>query len=177
MTTLTITEILDRRMRATVHLFNMFIRTRSAKLFEKLTLDHICYNCESDNEYEALFAAYCDKGVFIDESLINDRNISYFKLDNAFETDIGRIPFLELSAPKKDGSQMPGAEHIESYAKNPADLPGIIAAFQKVDKVTEKVRPARTTYEIPVSTTFNFVIEPEALLDKINREQEAAGTL
>ncbi|WKZ28517.1 MAG: VOC family protein [Patescibacteria group bacterium] len=135
------------------------------------TADHLCYRCQDDGEFERVRSFFERPDGFLYQSWISGRRIAVIKFDPALPTFLGPISFLELSDQKKDGSQKRGFDHIEIYPTC-GSVEELVASFARKQVVFEKhERPHHVTYDALISPTFKVRIEPEALIDKIKRDE------
>lgn len=135
--------------------------------------DHICFKCESSEEFERMRALFENNSSYILQSIISKRRIAIVKLQTQIETVCGPISVLELSDQKPDNSQKSGFEHIEIYPiKN--SIEEIVKIIQDKGIAVEKEsKPHHTTWDF-VADGFKIRIEPEALVEKIKREEMVA---
>lgn len=93
------------------------------KFFEKLSktgvdisefeLDHLGYQCSSDEDYDKLKQTFSDMGEMLDENIVGGRKVGLFKLNSPILYKDYVIPAIELIAPKV-GQECPSAlEHAE----------------------------------------------------------------
>lgn len=150
-----------------IDLFNSWI----ASVQPAARADHICYKCGSLEEYEELRAFFDHQSVFVYQSIISARRIAIIKFSTPISTELGDIWFLELSDQKPDGSQVSGFDHIEIYPQE-GSLDGFAMQLEQQGIALEKtVRPHHTTYDTFLSDSFKVRLEPDALVDKIKREE------
>ncbi len=93
------------------------------KLSKQLTLqkinihpykaDHICFRCESQDDYSNYKSLLNTLGQLLTESPVNGRLISTFKLNKPIESTLGDIALIELPAPKAGKFHATGFEHVE----------------------------------------------------------------
>lgn len=76
-------------------------------------IDHLCYRTTSTENYEELQGELAAFGTLLGETMVNDRSISTFRLNEPIYYDIWRIDALELPAPKPGTTPDEGLEHIE----------------------------------------------------------------
>lgn len=139
----------------------------------KATADHICYKCSSAEEFEQLRALFEQQSTFIYQSIISQRRIAVIKFLHPLSTAWGEIWYLELSDQKPDGSQASGFDHIELY---PAvgSVEELVASLEQQGVVLEKtVRPHHTTFDLTIGEGFKLRLEPEPLVEKIQRDEMA----
>lgn len=94
---------------------DLFKKMESQKIYFKNSwdIDHLCYRCASDDEYEQLKPYFLRFSDLLIESPVNGRMISTFKLHNPIHFKDWIIDLIELPAPKKGKSTKSGFEHIE----------------------------------------------------------------
>lgn len=150
-----------------IALFNVWV----AKIQPVAYADHICYKCGDRKEYEDLRAFFESYSSFVYQSIISARRIAIMKFATPITTKLGDIWYLELSDQKPDGSQMSGFDHIEIYPKI-GSLDDLALQLERQGIVLEKsIRPHHTTYDAVLSASFKVRLEPDALIDKIKREE------
>lgn len=93
----------------------LFKKLEDNKIYFKNSwdIDHLCYRCASDDEYEQLKPYFLRFSDLLIESPVNGRLISTFKLHNPIYFKDWMIDLIELPAPKKGKSTKSGFEHIE----------------------------------------------------------------
>lgn len=152
-----------------LNLFYTF--SKKIELKDKATADHICYKCDSMKEFESLRGMLEPESAYIYQSYIAGRRIAVIRLKAPFPSYLGDISFLELSDQKPDGSQISGFDHIEIF---PAEgtIESLLAHLGDRNIKPHIVeRPHHTTWDFPIHGTFKLRIEPEALIEKIKREE------
>lgn len=133
--------------------------------------DHICYKCGSSEEFETMRKMFETESVFIYQSIISKRRIAIVKFVSPIKTTLGEIWFLELSDQKPDGSQTSGFDHIEIYPKA-GSMEQLAEALSEKGFALEKIeRPHHTTFDGYLVGDFKVRLEPEALVEKIKREE------
>lgn len=135
------------------------------------TADHICYKCGSIEEFESMRKMFETESTFVYQSIISKRRIAIVKFVAPITTVLGDIWFLELSDQKPDGSQASGFDHIEIYPKA-GSMEGLAASLEALGASFEKIeRPHHTTFDGYIVGDFKIRLEPEALVEKIKREE------
>ena len=133
--------------------------------------DHICYKCASRDEFESIRALFETNSAYLYQSIISNRRIAIIRFLVPIPSALGDIWFLELSDQKPDGSQESGFDHVEVYPRS-GTMDELADGLEKKGVVVEKVvRPHHTTFDIVVRGTFKVRIEPDALVEKIRREE------
>jgi predicted metalloenzyme YecM len=133
--------------------------------------DHICYKCESSEEFEYLRRLFENESEFIYQSIISKRRIAIVKFKNPLATSLGDIWYLELSDQKSDGSQGGGFDHIEIYPKE-GTMKELAKILEEKGMTLEKIeRPHHTTYDGIIAEHFKIRLEPESLIEKIKEEE------
>lgn len=152
-----------------IRAFNGFVD--KFDLAEIAAPDHICFKCESSEEFERVRAILEPRSVFIYQSYISGRRIAKVRLKWGFQTFLGLISILELSDQKSDGLQATGFDHIEIYPKS-------VSYEELVEKLTgrgvelqESKRPHHTTHDIELGDKYNLKLTHEPILNKIRREE------
>ncbi len=150
-----------------VELFNTWV----AKYAPNASADHICYKCSSSEEFETLRKAFKNKNTFIYQSIISTHHIAIIKFSSPITSALGDIWYLELSDQKPDGSQVSGFDHIEIYPHE-GSMDDFAQKLQEQGMTLEKtVRPHHTTYDSFLNEAFKVRLEPDALIEKIKREE------
>ncbi len=144
---------------------------RSNKLETMITLDHLCYKCESHEEFTMIREILEEKGDYLYESWIGDRLIALIKLTEPLSTSFGPISFIELQDQKPAGTQKSGFSHLEAYPKDVAY--GDILEYLKGQEVSviEDPTPHHPIHEVELSPSFVFRLEQEPIIEKIKREE------
>jgi len=133
--------------------------------------DHLCYKCSSRDEFETIRAMFETDSAYVYQSIISNRRIAIIKFSLPIPSALGDIWFLELSDQKPDGSQESGFDHVEMYP-SAGTMEELADRLERNGCVVEKVvRPHHTTYDIVVQGSFKARIEPDALVEKIKREE------
>ena len=92
----------------------LLLKTRYSIDISKLKVDHICYRCNTKNEYVNMKEHLNNYGAtLLIESMINGRPISTFKFVHSIEYNNGTIPLLELPCPSSNNKYKTGLQHIE----------------------------------------------------------------
>lgn len=142
-----------------------------AKYTPSAEADHICYKCESADEFEAIRRLFEAESDFMYQSIISNRRIAIVKFAKPIPSALGDIWFLELSDQKPDGSQTSGFDHIEVYPAA-GSMDDLAASLELSGVVIEKiVRPHHTTFDAIIEGSFKVRIEPESLVTKIVRDE------
>lgn len=94
---------------------DLFKKLEDRKIYFKNSwdIDHLCYRCATDDEYEQLKPYFLRFSDLLIESPVNGRLISTFKLHNPIHFKDWIIDLIELPAPKKNKPTPSGFEHIE----------------------------------------------------------------
>lgn len=143
----------------------------AAKFVPAAIADHVCYKCGTSDEFEAIRALFETQSAYLYQSIVSNRRIAIIKFLAPIPSALGDIWFLELSDQKPDGSQESGFDHVEMYP-TAGTMDALAADLELKGAIVEKVvRPHHTTYDIVIEGTFKARIEPDALADKIKREE------
>lgn len=105
-----------------------------------LMIDHVCYRCISDDQYDFMKDVLHQHSQLLDESEIWWRRVSIWKLSEPFETVWWVIPCVELSAPKSDNTHPEWREHIEIVVE---DLENIYQHYKELITETKWFTKAR----------------------------------
>lgn len=140
-------------------------------IFPPAKADHLCFKCESANEFEKMRSWFEGESSFIYQSLIADRRIAIIKLLKPLSTKLGDIWYVELSDQKPDRSQQSGFDHIEIYPNN-GRIEDLRAFLESKGMMLQKiVRPHHTTYDGVIKEMGKIRLEEEPLIQKIKREE------
>src|SRR3990167_529826 len=132
-------------------------------IFPPAKADHLCFKCESANEFEKRRSWFEGESSFIYQSLIADRRIAIIKLLKPLSTKLGDIWYVELSDQKPDGSQQSGFDHIEIYPKK-GRIEDLRAFLESKGMMLQKiVRPHHTTYDGVIKEMGKIRLEEEPL--------------
>ncbi len=142
-----------------------------AKFVPAAIADHLCYKCGTTDEFETIRALFETQSAFVYQSIISKRRIAIIKFQQPIPSALGDIWFLELSDQKPDGSQESGFDHVEIFPTG-GTMDALADRLAAMGAIVEKVvRPHHTTYDIVVEGSFKVRIEPDALVEKIKREE------
>ncbi len=114
-------------------------------------IDHICYRCISDEQYDSMKDVLSEHSQLLDESEIWWRRVSIRKLSEPFQTLWWDIPCVELSAPKSNNTHPEWREHIEIVVE---DLEVFYEQYRKLITETKwftKMRNRDLEIEFPDS--------------------------
>lgn len=89
-----------------------------------LAIDHICWRCESQDEYESMESNLLSMGTLFHKSIHNGRSISLIELSKPILFREQQISMIELPAPKEGKSYPSGFEHAEFV------IPGDLGKFK-----------------------------------------------
>ena len=168
-----------RQARESVAIFDAWVATLVPPAIADLSseapsvakADHLCYKCGTTDEFEAIRALFEVDCAFVYQSIISNRRIAIIKFSTSIPSSLGDIWFLELSDQKPDGSQESGFDHVEMYPTG-GTMDALAIDLEKKGVTVEKVvRPHHTTYDVVVQGTFKVRIEPDALVEKIKRDE------
>lgn len=147
---------------------NVFFR--DIELVGLVQADHICFKCESSEEFENTWKIFEANSNYLFQSIISARRISVIKFLQPFETVVGSIGVLELSDQKPDGSQKSGFDHIEVYPLGRSVEEIVKILQEKGIGVEKEAKPHHTTWDFFVEG-FRVRIEDGPLMDKIKQEE------
>ena len=145
----------------------VFIRTN--ELEGKIQLDHLCFKCESHQEFVEVREMLEEKSIYLYESWISDRLIALLKLEEPITTSFGPIACIELQDQKPAGTQKSGFAHVEAY---PVERYDDVIEFMKEKniEVKEDPTPHHPIHEVELSPAFVFRLEQEPVIEKVKRE-------
>jgi hypothetical protein len=86
-------------------------------------IDHICYRCQSNEEYIDVRTRLTanDVGSLLVEGMIGGRPISTFHLKEPYQYENWSIPCIEVASPKPNRIHQAGLEHLEVVIGNTND--------------------------------------------------------
>ena len=149
--------------------FNEFILKHN--LHNLVQVDHVCYKCESGEQFESIRRLFESSSEFIYQSIISKRRIAIVKFKKGVETSIGTIMYLELSDQKPDGSQKDGFDHIEIIPLTESIQSFAEKLSSEGENISKVERPHHTTYDLEVGNGFSIKLSAEPLIGKIKREE------
>lgn len=76
-------------------------------------LDHLGYQCSSDEDYDSLKIEVQKNAKLISENVVGGRRVGIFELNTSFEYKNWKIPAVEIIAPKNDQECLSALEHVE----------------------------------------------------------------
>jgi predicted metalloenzyme YecM len=101
-------------------------------------IDHVCYRCESIEEYLKVCKDLASIGECIMEGMIAGRPISIILLNSPIKYRHFSIPCLEIPCPKKGSFYKSGLEHLEvAISTAPCSTDEMIAEFRDNSKLIE----------------------------------------
>ena len=89
------------------------LRAADIEISKSWSIDHLCFRCATQNDYQSFFRTFSEYGDLLGEELVNGRPIATFKFKEGLWWDDYYIDLLELPAPKVEGQYKNGFEHIE----------------------------------------------------------------
>ena len=84
----------------------------------ELVMDHVCWRCESVEEYHGMISFLLKYGILFHQSIHNGREISLIQLNQALSFENRLIDLIELPAPKPSKPYRSGFEHAEFVIQN-----------------------------------------------------------
>ena len=134
-------------------------------------IDHICYKCDSREEYEQLRALFEYDDSFIYQSIISKRRIAVIGFAQPLISQYGDIWYLELSDQKPDGSQKSSVDHIELISSQ-VGYSELLQRFSLPDLVIEEnIKPHHSTHDIVFPNGVKIKLSHGKLVDKIYRDE------
>lgn len=149
--------------------FDDFIR--NCDLLGKVSADHICVKCSSNEVYERERKLFEFDSRFVYQSIISKRRISIIGLSKGLATVVGNLNFLELSDQKPDGSQKDCVDHIEIIPAGISYEELISKVKTKGYSVIESIKPHHSTYDVILPSGFMIRLSQEMLVNKIKRDE------
>ena len=96
-----------------------YLESRTNIKISGLEIDHICYRCESIEEYLLVTAELATLGKLLVEGMIGGRPISTIELNEPIIYKHWKIPCIEVPCPKTGRSYKSGLEHLEIVIGSP----------------------------------------------------------
>lgn len=140
-----------------------------------LELDHICYRCDTKEEYLKVCAATAVFGTRIIESMIGSRPISVYELHEPLKVGGYSIAAIEIPCPKPGKKHPHGLEHAEFVIKA-GTLAEFVQAHSAVTfdkKAMDKAINADVSLQIGNVGSVKFHEQP---LYTVARHELATGT-
>ncbi len=98
------------------------------ELSDFVQIDHICYRTTSRENYEEKKFELTSIAKLLGETMINNRPISTFRLDDPIIHAPWRIDAIELPAPKPNSNYQEGLEHAEFVLYD--DFPSFLKKYE-----------------------------------------------
>lgn len=150
--------------------FGEFCTSRNIVL-DNISLDHVCYKCESREEYEILRGLFELDDRFVYQSVISKRRIAYIGFVKPLTSVCGDVYYLELSDQKPDKSQVQGCDHIEPIP-NGISYEEMLTRFSLPDLVvSESIKPHHVTHDIKLPNGVKLKLSEGRLVDKIYKDE------
>ncbi len=149
--------------------FDDFVR--NCDLVGKVSADHVCIKCSSNEIYERERKLFEFDSRFVYQSIISKRRIAIIGLSKGLATVVGSLNFLELSDQKPDGSQKDCVDHIEIIPAGISYEELILKVKESGYSVTESTKLHHSTYDVILPLGFMIRLSQEMLVDKIKREE------
>jgi predicted metalloenzyme YecM len=102
---------------------NDILKNEEFKIKSEKYIDNVCYRVSSYSEYKKKHRFLLNVATLINESILNDRNVSVFKLFqpiNIYRS--GMLSTIVLSMPKSDSCYAKGLVHAEFIVGREVDL-------------------------------------------------------
>lgn len=133
--------------------------------------DHLCYKCQNHHEFEQLREFFEKESTFIYQSIISQRRIAIIKFSQPLITTLGKIWYLELSDQKPDDSQISDFDHLEIYPTEGTVEKLAEELINKGFNLKKVERPHHTTFDGFINENLKIRLEPEALIEKIKKQE------
>lgn len=136
-----------------------------------VNLDHICYKCESSEEYENIKKMLEYESKFVYQSIISKRRIAYIGFFEPLSSICGNVYYLELADQKPDNSQKSKCDHLEPIA-NGITYEEMLKRFSinNLD-VKKNIKPHHSTYDIVLPNRVKIKLSYGKLIDKIYKDE------
>jgi predicted metalloenzyme YecM len=140
-------------------------------LIKGVSLDHVCYKCSSNEEYENIRRMFEYEDIFVYQSIISKRRIAYIGLGESLQSIFGAVNYLELSDQKPDNSQESKCDHVEPLPIN-INYKEMVELFEKHSLKTEiSNKPHHQTYDIILPCGVKLKLSRCPLIDKIYEDE------
>lgn len=103
------------------------VRQEGFDLSDFVQIDHLCYRTTSAENYAQKKKEVAAVARLLGETMVNERPISTFRLNQSIVHTSWRIDALEIPAPKTGSSHAEGLEHIEFVLYD--DIPTFLAKY------------------------------------------------
>lgn len=138
---------------------------------EGIIIDHICYKCESKEEFETLRSYFEFDDKFVYQSIISKRRIAYVGFGTPLTSIFGNVCYLELSDQKPDGSQKATVDHIEPISVGISYEEMLKRFTLPSTEVEETTKPHHSTHDITYDCGIKIKMNHEQLIHKIYRDE------
>jgi hypothetical protein len=140
----------------------------------QVVMDHICYKCSSNEEYEKMRALLEQDAVstYVCQTNLSKRRVAYIGMKQGFSISANEsILCLEL-ADKKPGKEEPsGFHHVEMYPTS-MTYGDLVTLLEKAgENMVLKERPHHTTHDIALDGGFIIRLTNVPLIRKIVEEK------
>jgi predicted metalloenzyme YecM len=136
-----------------------------------IKIDHICYKCESNIEYENIRKFFEFEDKFVYQSIISKRRIAYIGFETPSKSLFGDVNYLELSDQKPDNSQKSECDRIEPIIDS-ITYAELLNRFSINDlKIQENIKPHHSTHDIKFPNGVKIKMNHEPLVNKIYRDE------
>ena len=127
----------------------------------KYNLDHIGYQCSSNDDYDNLKSEVNKFANLVSENIVGGRRVGIFKLNSPLKYNEWNIKALEIIAPK-EGQVCPSAlEHAEFVIDS--DFKTFLKIYPRIpfdiSKIGQPVFPM-ITLKLPENTQVKFHLKP-----------------
>jgi predicted metalloenzyme YecM len=124
-------------------------------------LDHIGYQCSSDNDYDNLKNEVNEFASLVSENIVGGRRVGIFKLDSPLKYNNWGIEAFEIIAPKESQSCPSALEHAELAVDS--DFKTFIKKYSNIpfdtSKIDQPVFPM-VTLKLSENTQVKFHLKP-----------------
>lgn len=154
-----------------LELTRRFVDTHN--LAGQVTIDHICYKCQSSAEYDAIRAMLEQNppSTFLFQSILSKRRVAYVSLQSGLPIGDQAVMWVELADKRPVEEKLLGFHHIEMYPLN-MSYSDLVAKLQSEgETIVLKERPHHTTHDIVLSGGFIVRLTDVPLIRKIVAER------
>jgi predicted metalloenzyme YecM len=158
-----------KKLQDYLDLFSKYLKENNFNI-SGIKIDHICYKCESNEEYERLKSFFEFESKFVYQSIISGRRIAYIGFRTPLISIFGNVFYLELSDQKTDNSQKSKCDHIEPVP-NGITYEEMIERFSMDGlEIEENIKPHHSTHDLVLPNGVKIKMSHEPLVNTIYRE-------
>lgn len=143
------------------------------KLDGQVIIDHICFKCESSEEYDSLRKIFeVDPSCkYLYQVNLSGRRVAYLGLRKGFTAKQGEIMCIELADKKPGHEDRLGFNHVEIYPKTMGYDELVESLVNQGVNASLKTRPHHTTHDISLPDGFMIRLTDQPLIKKITTQE------